>query len=148
MQRVTIEKAQLKKDIPDIQPGDMIRVSQRLKEGDKSRISRFEGMVIAMKHGRGVNGTITVRKVVQEIGVERVFPIHSPTIERIEILRRPTRVRRAKLYFIRDKAARVIRKKMKMAHHRDLNVGRASGAEPEAKEDEDVVEPAVEASVE
>ena len=115
-----IEQQHLRKNLPDIRPGDVVRVSQRLKEGDKSRTARFEGTVIARKHGSGINATITVRKVIQEIGVERVFPIHSPVIEHIEIVRRPTRVRRAKLYFIRRKAARVIRKKMKQMRRMDV----------------------------
>ena len=115
-----IEQRHLRKDLPDIRPGDTIRVSQRLKEDDKSRTARFEGTVIARKHGAGINATITVRKVIQEIGVERVFPLHSPVIERIEIVRRPTRIRRAKLYFIRRKAARVIRKKMKQMRRMDI----------------------------
>jgi len=96
----TFIKAQLKTDLPEIRPGDTVRVYQKIKEGDKERIQVFEGLVIARKHGKGITSTITVRKVISEIGVERIFPLHSPTIEKIETLRRG-RVRRAKLYYLR-----------------------------------------------
>ena len=96
----TFIKAQLKTDLPEIRPGDTVRVYQKIQEGDKERIQVFEGLVIARKHGKGITSTITVRKVISEIGVERIFPLHSPTIEKIETLRRG-RVRRAKLYYLR-----------------------------------------------
>jgi len=100
----TFIKAQLKTDLPEIRPGDTVRVYQKIKEGPpaggKERIQVFEGLVIARKHGKGITSTITVRKVISEIGVERIFPLHSPTIEKIETLRRG-RVRRAKLYYLR-----------------------------------------------
>jgi len=103
---------QLRSDLPDIRPGDTIRVSQKIREGEKERVQPFEGLVIARKHGKGISATITVRKIAEGIGVERIFPIHSPTIQKIEVLKR-SKVRRAKLYYIRDKAAKEIRKKMK-----------------------------------
>lgn len=96
----------------DIRPGDTIRVWQRIKEGDKSRLQAFEGLVIARKHGREPGATFTVRKVTKGIGVERIFPLYSPSIEKIELVSR-SKVRRAKLYYIREKAAREMRKKMK-----------------------------------
>jgi len=91
---------QLKKDLPDIRPGDTIRVYQKIKEGDKERIQVFEGQVLCRKHGQGITSTITVRKVISGIGVERIFPVHLPTIKKIEILKRG-KVRRAKLYYLR-----------------------------------------------
>src|SRR3989344_1836170 len=97
----------------DIKPGDTIRVVQKVKEGDKTRLQTFEGLVIAKKHGRGITGTFTVRKVSAGVGVERIWPLHSPIIDKIEIVRRATRVRRAKLYYIREKAARDTRRKMR-----------------------------------
>ena len=103
---------QLRADIPDVRPGDTIKVFQKIKEGDKERIQPFEGLVIARKHGRGITATITVRKVSGGIGVERIFPVHSPTIQKIEVLKR-SHVRRAKLYYIREKAAREVRRKIK-----------------------------------
>ncbi len=102
----------LRSDLPDIRPGDTIRIFQKIKEGEKSRLAPFEGLVIARKHGKGISATITVRKVAAGVGVERIFPIHSPTIDKVEVLKR-SKVRRAKLYYIREKAAKEIRKKMK-----------------------------------
>ena len=98
----------LKSDIPDFRPGDNLKVHVRLKEGEKERIQIFEGLVIARKHG-GVSETFTVRKISSGIGVERTFPLHSPSIAKVEVVRRG-RVRRAKLYYIRElrgKAARI-----------------------------------------
>jgi len=108
-------QSHLRADIPQIRPGDTVKVQQKIKEGDKERISMFEGLVIAAKHGRGITGTFTVRKMIDGIGVERVFPLHMPMIAKIDVIRR-SHVRRAKLYYIRDKAAREVRKKMKLLH--------------------------------
>ena len=123
----SIIASSLRQDIPDIKPGDVVRVFQKIKEGDKTRISPFEGIVIARKHGKGVSSTITVRKSVEGVGVERIFPVHSPMIDRIEVVRR-TKVRRAKLYYIREKAAREIRKKMKVVF-REAKTATASASE-------------------
>jgi len=106
----TLQQAQGKLDLPDIRPGDTVRIYQKIKEAqkkdkssertDKERIQVFEGMVIARKHGREAGATITVRKVISGVGVEKIFPIYSPTIEKIEMVRRG-KVRRAKLYYLR-----------------------------------------------
>jgi len=94
----------LKKDLPVIKQGDFVKVFQRIKEikdgKTKERIQVFEGQVLAVKHGRGINSTITVRKIIDGIGVEKIFPIHSPIIEKIEIVKQ-TKTRRAKLYYLR-----------------------------------------------
>ena len=103
-------KKNIKSDLPEIRPGYTIRVHQKIKEGDKQRIQIFEGLVIARKHGKGINSTITVRKISQGIGVERIFPVHAPFIEKIEVIRKH-KVRRAKLYYIRDKSAKEARLK-------------------------------------
>lgn len=98
----------LKTDIPEFKGGDTVKVHVRLKEGEKERIQVFEGLVIARKHG-GITETFTVRKMSSGIGVERVFPLHSPTVAKIEVVRLG-KVRRAKLYYIRTrrgKAARI-----------------------------------------
>lgn len=86
--------------LPDLKPGDTIKVHQKIKEGDKERIQIFEGIIIARKHGKGISATITVRKVVDGVGVERVFPIHSPSVEKFEVVRH-AKVRRSKLYYLR-----------------------------------------------
>lgn len=103
---------QPKSDLPEIRPGDTVRVYQKIIEGDKERISPFEGLVIARRHGAGISATFTVRRVVDDIGVERVFPLHSPRISKIEVLRH-SKVRRAKLYYIRKKAAKEVRRKLR-----------------------------------
>lgn len=96
----------------DLRSGDTVRVVQKVKEGDKTRLQAFEGLVIARKHGREAGGTFTVRRVVSGVGVEKIFPLYSPVIDKIEIIRR-AKVRRAKLYYIREKSAKRIRRKMK-----------------------------------
>lgn len=93
-------QSQMKKDLPDIRPGDTVRVYQKIKEGDKERTQEFEGLVIARKHGKEMGGTITVRKVISGIGTERIFPVHSPIIEKIEVTKK-RKVRRSKLYYLR-----------------------------------------------
>lgn len=94
-------KQYLKSKTPDLQAGDIVRVYQKVKEQDKERIQVFEGVLLAKKHGKGVSGTITVRKISQGIGVERVFPLHSPLVEKIEVARK-TKVRQGKLYYLRS----------------------------------------------
>lgn len=97
----------------DIRPGDQLRVWQKIEEDKgKFRLQAFEGIVLARKHGVEAGGTFTVRKVVDGIGVERIFPLYSPMIDEIEMVRR-SKVHRAKLYFIREKAAKEIRKQMR-----------------------------------
>jgi large subunit ribosomal protein L19 len=107
-----IEATQFREDVPEFEPGDTVNVHVRVVEGDKERIQQFQGVVIALK-GHGASRTFTVRKISNGVGVERIFPIHSPKIARVERVRRG-RVRRAKLYYLRNlrgKAAR-IREKM------------------------------------
>ena len=104
----SVEQTQLKENTPKFQPGDTLRVHVRIKEGNKERLQAFEGICIARKHG-GVRETITVRKVSFGVGVERIFPLHATVIDHIDVVRRG-RVRRAKLYYLRDlrgKAARI-----------------------------------------
>ncbi len=96
-----------------IKPGDTVRVWQKItEEKGKIRLQAFEGLVIARKHGNEPGATFTVRKIASGVGVERIFPLYSPVIDKIEIVRR-AKVRRAKLYYIREKSAREIRRKMK-----------------------------------
>ena len=91
---------QLKTNLPDIRPGDTVRISQKIREGDKERVQIFEGQVLARKHGKEAGATITVRKVMTGIGVEKIFPLNLPSIEKIEVIK-SGRARRAKLYYLR-----------------------------------------------
>jgi large subunit ribosomal protein L19 len=103
-----LEKTSLKSDVPAFSPGDTVRVHVKIREGEKERIQLFSGIVIA-RRGGGIRETFTVRKISGGVGVERVFPLHSPIIERIEVERKGA-VRRAKLYYLRarkGKAARI-----------------------------------------
>ncbi len=103
-----ISNSSLKEEVPVLNVGDTVRVHVRIKEGDKSRIQVFEGTIIAKKHG-GINETFTVRRVAHGCGIERVFPVHSPVVEKVDIVR-SGKVRRAKLYYLRNrvgKAAKV-----------------------------------------
>ncbi len=103
-----ITKSQLRSDLPDFRPGYVVKVDVHIKEGDKSRIQTFEGLVIA-RSGSGIAETFTVRKLSSQIGVERTFPVHSPLIEKITVVRKG-KVRRSRLYYMRGlsgKAARL-----------------------------------------
>ncbi len=96
----------------DIKSGDTVRVSLKIQEKGKTRIQAFEGLVIARKHGSEMGSTITVRKVSHGVGVERIFPLHSPSIDKIELVKR-AKARRSKLYFLKDKTNKEVRKKLK-----------------------------------
>jgi large subunit ribosomal protein L19 len=99
-----VESQQMKEDLPDVRIGDTVRVHFRIVEGKTERVQIFEGLVIA-KNNAGVRKTFTVRKVSYGVGVERIFPIHSPRVQKIEVVRRG-RIRRAKLYYIRDRVGK------------------------------------------
>ena len=107
-----LEKSYLKETTPDANPGDTVKVFVRIVEGNKERIQAFEGTIIKM-HGSGLNKTITVRKVFQGVGVERVFLINSPRIDKITVLRRGD-VKRAKLYYLRERSGKATRIKEKI----------------------------------
>ena len=119
--------------MPPITPGATVKVHQKIKEGDKERIQIFEGIVIARKHGKGISSTITVRKVVEGVGVERIFPVHSPALEKIEVVK-TGKVRRAKLYYLRTAKGKKAKLKKK-----DFAVAIA---------EEPITEPVVEAMIE
>jgi len=107
-----LEKEQMRVDIPDFKPGDTVRVHAKIKEGEKERIQVFQGVVIR-KHKGNTGATFTVRKVSYGIGVERIFPLHSPVIDKIEVVTKG-RVRRGRLYYLRNlrgKAARIKEKR-------------------------------------
>ena len=103
----SIEHEQLKNKIPDLKVGDTVRVHQRIKEGNRERIQVFEGIIIK-KQGGGVNATFTVRRIASGVGVERTFPMHSPVIDKVTVLR-VGKVRRSKLYYLRSRSGKSAR---------------------------------------
>ena len=104
-----VEATQLKTDIPEFKPGDILNVHVKVKEGDKERIQEFQGIVIA-RRGAGMNATFTVRKISDGVGVERIFPLHSPRIAKIERIKEG-KSRRAKLYYVRELATKAVAQK-------------------------------------
>ncbi len=120
----------------DVKSGDTVRVWSKIQEKGKTRLQAFEGLVLARKHGSEMGATITVRKISNGVGVERIFPLHSPAIDRIELVKR-SKTKRSKLYFLKDKTNKEIRKKLK-----------AFGvvvSEKEEVKDEDMMDEVVEA---
>ncbi|MCL2057419.1 MAG: 50S ribosomal protein L19 [Oscillospiraceae bacterium] len=109
-----IAQDSLKKEVPDVTIGNTVRVHVRIKEGERERIQIFEGTVIAKQHG-GISETFTVRRLSHGVGVERVFPLHSPTVDKVETIRKG-RVRRGKLYYLRERVGKTAR--VKEALHR------------------------------
>ena len=105
------ENEQLKKELPDIYVGDTVKVGVKITEGNKERVQPYEGVVIAKRHG-GINQTITVRRIFQGIGVERVFMLHSPQVASLKVERRG-KVRRAKLFYLRDRVGKATRVKQR-----------------------------------
>lgn len=103
----TVQREGLRENIPDFRPGDTVKVMVRVSEGDKERLQAFEGVCIG-RRGGGINETFTVRKISAGVGVERIFPLHSPALAQIEMVRRG-RVRRAKLYYLRQLAGKAAR---------------------------------------
>jgi len=106
----------------DLRAGDTVRVWQKIQEKGKTRLQAFEGLVLARKHGREAGATFTVRRIASGVGVEKIFPLYSPIIDKIEVVKR-SKVRRAKLYHIRDKAAKEISRQMR-------NIRMAKDVEP------------------
>jgi large subunit ribosomal protein L19 len=121
----------------DLRTGDTVRVHVKIEEKGKTRIQMFEGLVIARKHGTEAGATFTVRKISHGVGVERIFPLYSPSIDKIEVIRR-AKVRRSKLYFIREKVTKAIRRKMR--NFTDFFVSSNDLAQPEEMMEEEVVE--------
>lgn len=107
-----ISQSSMKADKPKLQVGDYVRVSVKIREGDKERLQAFEGTIISMKHG-GISETFTVRRIAHGVGIERVFPIHSPNVVAVDVLRHG-RVRRAKLYYLRNRVGKAARVKEKI----------------------------------
>ncbi len=138
--KVAVLDVAARKDF-DMRAGDTVKVHQKIIEKGKTRIQIFEGMVLARKHGSSPSATFTVRKNSAGYGVERIFPLYSPNIEKIEVTKR-AKVRRAKLYFIREKAAKEISKRMKMEMMKADTSTKAKAEAPEAVEVAEAVESA------
>ncbi len=120
-----------KNNTPNLRPGYVVRVFEKIIEGDRERIQVFEGLVLSVKHGTGINSTFTVRKIAQgRVGVERTFPLHMPFLEKIEVLKQE-KVRRSKLYFIREQ----INKKTKKRKTKEKNIIFEMSSLPESKEE-------------
>lgn len=128
-----------------IRPGDTVRVHQKIEEKGKTRLQIFEGVVLARKHGDEPGATFTVRKVASGVGVEKIYPLYSPLIDKIEIVKR-SKVRRAKLYFIREKVAREIKRQMRrmtmVAFGTESEIEASARAEAEAKAAEEAAKQA------
>ena len=124
----------------DLRAGDSVRIHQKIEEKGKYRIQLFEGLVLARKHGTEAGATFTVRRVASGVGVEKIYPLYSPMIEKIEIVKR-SRVRRAKLYYIREKVAREARRMLRRS--RLIHTSDASETEAEAPQEEGAIEAAV-----
>lgn len=142
----SIEHEQLKNKIPDLHVGDTIRVHQRIKEGNRERIQVFEGIIIK-KQGGGVNATFTVRRVAYGVGVEKTFLIHSPMVEKVEVVR-VGKARRAKLYYLRDRIGKAAKTKENLGariENKEITVKEELTEEPVAEE---VIETPVEAAPE
>lgn len=105
-------KNQIKKGAEDIRPGCTVKIYQKIKEGAKGKAQVFEGLVLARKHGKGISSTITVRKIILGVGVEKIFPVHSPNIDKIEIIK-SGKVRRSKLYYLKYAKGRKAKLKRK-----------------------------------
>ena len=118
-----------------IKAGDTVRVWQKIEEKGKTRLQAFEGLVLARKHGSEAGGTFTVRKVASGVGVEKIFPLYSPRIDKIEIVKR-AKVRRAKLYFVRDKVARELKRVLRRTRMMGLATKGAAELEEERKKAE------------
>ncbi|MHA1692216.1 MAG: 50S ribosomal protein L19 [Candidatus Heimdallarchaeaceae archaeon] len=99
-------------NIPSFNVGDVIKVHQEIKEGEKKRVQAFEGLVIARKHGKELGATFTVRRKISGIGTEKIYPLHSPTIKKVEIIKKPRRISSSKLYWTRIKTDKEIQKRL------------------------------------
>lgn len=122
------------KKVPQLKTGQTVRVHQRVKEGEKSRIQVFEGLIIKINSGNGVDKTFTVRKVVNGIGVEKILPLYSPLIEKIEV-KKEGKVRRAKIYYMRDRSGKSARLKESFVSEKELEESVEELAEQKAKEE-------------
>jgi large subunit ribosomal protein L19 len=141
-----VSGAAVKKEVPDLRPGHVIRVHQRIKEGEKERVQIFEGLVISLNAGSSADKTFSVRKVVEGVGVEKVFPLHSPLIEKIEIVKLG-KVRRSKLYYMRNLEGKSTRLQDEDLTEEDKKFLKGAKKKAEPKEEVAAEEPAEEVAV-
>ena len=137
----SLEHEQLKNKIPELKVGDTVRVHQRIKEGNRERIQVFEGIIIK-KQGGGVNSTFTVRKIAYGVGVEKTFLVHSPLVEKVEVVR-VGKARRAKLYYLRDRIGKAARTKENTGariENKEITIKEEITEEPVVEESEETVE--------
>lgn len=126
-----IQKQNLKK-MPEIKPGMTVRVHQKIKEGEKERVQIFEGLVISVSPGNGTNKMITVRKIVEGVGVEKVFPVYSPSIVKIEV-KKTSKIRRAKLYYMRERSGKSARLRGRFLSDSEKAANQGQATEEELK---------------
>lgn len=131
------------KKVPDLKPGYTVKIHHKIKEGEKGRVQIFDGLIIAISSGEGVNRTITVRKIVEGIGVEKIFPIYSPIIEKIQV-KKESKVRRAKLYYMRKLSGKSARLQESFVNEEDVEKAVEELAEQKVKEEAEKVENSVE----
>ncbi len=137
----SLEHEQLKNKIPELKVGDTVKVHQRIKEGNRERIQVFEGIIIK-KQGGGVNSTFTVRKIAYGVGVEKTFLVHSPLVEKVEVVR-VGKARRAKLYYLRDRIGKAARTKENTGariENKEITIKEEITEEPVVEESEETVE--------
>lgn len=126
-------QAALEKKLPDFKVGDKVRVFQKIREGEKERIQPFEGLVIAKRGSKSTDATFTVRRISSGVGVEKIYPLYSPTIVDVKILERPRRRPRSKLYWARHKKEKEIRLRLRLSKHQPDLVSKNKKRAPEKK---------------
>lgn len=131
-----IQQLAVKKNVPELRAGYTIKVHQKIIEGEKERVQIFEGLIIKINSGHGADKTFTVRKIVEGIGVEKIFPLHSPNIIKIEV-KKKSKVRRAKLYYMRERSGKSARLKETLVSSKDMEKSIEELAEQKAKEEQE-----------
>ena len=106
------QKGELKKSLPEMKSGDTVKVYEKIPDEKKKKSQIFEGVLIAKKHGEGINGTFTIRRIIDGVGVEKVYPYHSPLVEKIEVIKKG-KARRSKLYYLREESEKKVRRKLR-----------------------------------
>ncbi|QQS15276.1 MAG: 50S ribosomal protein L19 [Candidatus Moraniibacteriota bacterium] len=135
---IAFNLSQRRTDLPPVRTGDVVRITRKIKEGGKERLQVFEGMIIAKKGGQSASPTITVRKISFGVGVEIIFPLNSPQVQKIDFVKR-TKAGRSKIYYVRDKSAKVLSRKLKEIPAKDMlpeQSSKKTPAKPEPAQEE------------